>query len=97
MVLSRWPHSLPFVATFISRSTSSAVRDSRGRRAALATRRGGGVPFTTVGGSFLFTRKPLFLIEVAYHVVPFSAKSVFPIYDDCNKAMDDPSPRRGAA
>src|SRR4051794_2650001 len=59
MVASRWLHSLPFAATFISRSTSSAVRYSRGRRAALATRRGGVVPFT-IGGPFLrFTRKPL--------------------------------------
>src|SRR4051794_15517190 len=52
MVASRWPHSLPFAATFISRSTSSAVRYSRGRRAALATRRGDVVPFT-IGGPFL--------------------------------------------
>src|SRR4051794_26355281 len=73
MVASRWPHSLPLPATFISRSTSSPVRYSRGRTAALATRRGGVVPFTMLGTSFLFTRKLLFLIGVAYQVVPLIA------------------------
>src|SRR5918993_4417006 len=44
------------------RLTSSAVRYSRGRRAALATRRGGTFPFTVVGLLPSFTREPLLLI-----------------------------------
>src|SRR5215218_8847951 len=54
--------------------TSSGVRYSRGRRAALDTRRGGTFPFTVIGPLPFLARGPLWLIGAAYPTFPFMAE-----------------------
>src|SRR3712207_8982441 len=73
IVASRWGWRAPwrFRAVTMRRSASSGVRYSRGRRAALATRRGGTFPFTVLGLSPSFTREPLRLMEPWYPTFPF--------------------------
>src|SRR3954469_8079008 len=72
IVLSRWawrPRRSP--QALRKRSTSSPVRNSRGRSWALVRRGGGSVPFTMVGVAFLAIRLSFVLIGSAYHIVPF--------------------------
>src|SRR3954452_7105765 len=74
MVPSRWPQPPGRERATLSRClTSSGVRYSRGRTAALVVRRGVIVRFSMVGPPFAFTRKPLFLIGAVYPIVRISA------------------------
>src|SRR3954452_3385271 len=77
MVLSRWPYPPGRERATLSRClTSSGVRYSRGRTAALVGRRGVIVRFSMVGPPFVFSRKPLFLIGAVYPIVRISAKKL---------------------
>src|SRR3954470_6052991 len=74
MVLSRWPYPPGRERATLSRClTSSGVRYSRGRTAALVGRRGVIVRFSMVGPPFAFTRQPLFLMGAVYPIVRISA------------------------
>jgi hypothetical protein len=58
-------------AVAMSRSASSGVRYSRGRRAALGRRRGGTFPFTVVGPLPCVTRFPSRLLGAGSRTFPF--------------------------
>jgi hypothetical protein len=61
-------------AVAMSRSASSGVRYSRGRRAALGRRRGGTFPFTVVGPLPCVTRFPSRLLGAGSRTFPFTAE-----------------------
>src|SRR5215216_4528497 len=77
MVASRCGLRAPirFRAVSMRSFTSSGVRYSRGRRAALDTRGGGIFPFTALGMLPFLAREPLRLIGVAYPTFPFIAQN----------------------
>src|ERR671927_1532758 len=74
MVASRWPlRPGRERAVSIRRLTSSPVRYSRGRTAALVGRRGVTVRFSMIGPFLPLTRKALYLIGSVYATVRISA------------------------
>src|SRR4051812_16218652 len=75
MVASRWPlRPGRERAVFRNDLTSSPVRYSRGRTAALVGRRGATVRFSMVGAPFAFTRKALYFIGSVYATVRISVE-----------------------